>query len=84
MTTNAVTRAYEGGLETTGSWVSPSRGSRGHFRPHTRGRGHETPPPNDSFKASLSPPVGGLLCSLRRDWQINECSNNVLNILPCF
>ena len=41
----------------------------------------ETPPPNDSSKASLSPPVGGHLGFFRRDWQTNKCSNNVLNIL---
>ena len=33
--------------------------------------GVETPLPNDSSKASLSPPVGGRLCSFRRDWQTN-------------
>ena len=43
--------------------------------------GVETPPPNDSLKASLSPPVGGRLCSFRRDWQTNKCSSNVLNII---
>ena len=41
----------------------------------------ETPTPNDSLKASLSPPVGGCLCSFRRDWLANKCSNNVLNII---
>ena len=41
----------------------------------------ETPPPSDSSKASLSPPVGGRLRSFRRDWQTNKCSNNVLNII---
>ena len=35
--------------------------------------GVETPLPNDSFKTSLSPPVGGLLRSFRRDWQTNKC-----------
>ena len=43
--------------------------------------GVETPLPNDSFKASLSPPVGGCLRSFRRDWQTNNCSSNVLNII---
>ena len=43
--------------------------------------GMETPPPNDSLKASLSPPVGGRLHSFRRDWQTNNCSSNVLNII---
>ena len=57
------------------------RGSRGRFRPHHRGRGRETPLPNDSLKASLSPPVGGRLRSFRRDWQTNKCSSNVLNII---
>ena len=41
----------------------------------------ETPLPNDSSKASLSPPVGGRLRSFRRDWQTNKCSSNVLNII---
>ena len=43
--------------------------------------GMETPPPNDSLKASLSPLVGGHLHSLRRDWQTEKHSNNVLNII---
>ena len=41
----------------------------------------ETPPSNDSFQASLSPPVGGRLRSFRRDWLTNKCSDNVLNII---
>ena len=41
----------------------------------------ETPPPNDSLIASLSPPVGGRLHSFRRDCQTNKCSSNVLNII---
>ena len=41
----------------------------------------ETPLPNDSSKASLSPPVGGRFHSFRRDWQTNKCSPNVLNII---
>ena len=40
----------------------------------------ETPPPNDFFQGSLSPPVGGCLRSFRRDWQTNKCSD-VLNII---
>ena len=40
----------------------------------------ETPPPNDSLQASLSPPVGGRLRSFRRDWLTNKCSD-VLNII---
>ena len=43
--------------------------------------GVETPLPNDSSKASLSPPVGGRLRSFRRDWLTNKCSKNVLNII---
>ena len=43
--------------------------------------GVKTPPPNVSLKASLNPPVGGCLGSFRRDWQTEECSNNMLNIL---
>ena len=42
--------------------------------------GMETPLPNDSSKASHSPPVGGRLRSFRRDWQTNKCLSNVLNI----
>ena len=41
----------------------------------------ETPSPNDSLQASLSPPVGGRLRSFRRDWLTNKCSDNVLNII---
>ena len=50
------------------------RGSRGHCRPHNKGQGlppPPPPPPNDSLTASLSPSVGGRLCSFRRDWQTN-------------
>ena len=43
--------------------------------------GIETPLPNDSFKASSSPLVGGRLHSFSRDWQANNCSSNVLNII---
>ena len=57
------------------------RGSKGRFRPQNRGRGRGNPSPNDSFKASLSPPVGGRLRSFRRDWQTNKCLSNVLNII---
>ena len=38
----------------------------------------ETPLSNDS---SISPPVGGRLCSFRRDWQTSKYSSNVLNII---
>ena len=41
----------------------------------------ETPLPNDSSKASLSPPVGVRLYSFKRDWLTNKCSQNVLNII---
>ena len=53
------------------------------FDPTLGEEGVETPPPppNDSLKASLSPPVGGCLRSFRRDWQTNKCANNVLNII---
>ena len=43
--------------------------------------GVETRLPNDSSKASNSPPVGGRLRSFSRDWQTNNCSPNVLNII---
>ena len=51
------------------------------FDPSIGGEGMETPLPNDSLKASLSPPVGGHLRSFRRDWQTNKCSPNVFNII---
>ena len=51
------------------------------FDPTIGEQGVETPLPNDSSKASLSPPVGGRLRSFRRDWQTNKCSSNVLNIM---
>ena len=51
------------------------------FDPTTWDEGMETPPPNDSSKASLSPPVGGRLRSFSRDWQTNKCSSIVLNII---
>ena len=51
------------------------------FDPTIGEGGVETPLPNDSSKASISPPVGGRLHSFRRDWQANNCSSNVLNII---
>ena len=51
------------------------------FNPIQGGEGVETPLPNDSLKASLSPPAGGRLRSFRRDWVTNKCSDNVLNII---
>ena len=42
--------------------------------------GIETPPRNDSTKASLIPSVGGCFHSFRRDWKTNKCSN-MLNII---
>ena len=51
------------------------------FDPTIGEEGVEIPLPNDSSKASLSPPVGGRLRSFRRDWQTNKCSSNVLNII---
>ena len=51
------------------------------FDPTTEEEGVETPLPNDSFKASTSPPVGGRLRSFSRDWQANNGSSNVLNII---
>ena len=50
------------------------------FDPTIGEEGVETPPANDSLKASLCPPVGHLR-SFRRDWQTNKCSSNVLNII---
>ena len=38
------------------------------FVPTIGDEGVETPPRNDSFKVSLSPPLGGCLHSFRRDW----------------
>ena len=57
------------------------KGSRDRFQPHNRGRRHGNPSPNDSLKASLSPPIGGCLRSFRSDWQANKCSSNELNII---
>ena len=51
------------------------------FDPTTKEKGVETPLPNDSYQASINPPVGGRLCSFRRDWHANNCSANVLNII---
>ena len=51
------------------------------FDPTIGEEGVETPLPNDSSKASLSPPLEGRLRSFRRDWQTNKCSSNVLNII---
>ena len=51
------------------------------FDPTQGDEGVETPPPNDSFQASLSPAVGGRLRSFRRDWLTNKYSNNMLNII---
>ena len=51
------------------------------YDPTLGDEGVETPPPNDSLKASLSPPVGGHLRSFRRDWQTNKRSSNMLNII---
>ena len=47
------------------------------FDPTIGEGGVETPLPNDSSKASLSPPVGGRLHSFRRDCLTNKCSQNV-------
>ena len=72
----AVTNRFpqEGGNRT-------SEAPRVVFDPTIGDESVETPPPNGSFKASLSPPVGGRLRSFRRDWQTNKCSSNVLNII---
>ena len=55
------------------------------FSPIQWDEGVETPPPNDSLQASLSPPVGGRLRSFRRDWLANKCSDNIITngyVLP--
>ena len=51
------------------------------FDPVQGDEGVETPLPNDSLQAFLSPLVGGRLHSFRRDWLANICSDNVLNII---
>ena len=71
----AVTNRFpqEGGTELQrlqGSFSTPQQGTRVW-----------NPSPNDSFKTSLRPPVGGRLHSFRRDWQTNKCSSKVLNII---
>ena len=50
------------------------------FDPTPGDKGMETPLPNDSSKASLSPPVGDCLRSFRRDWKINISTNGY--VLP--
>ena len=72
----AVTNRF---LQVGGNQTSEAPGAL--FDPTLGDKGVETPPPNDSLKASLSPPVGGRLRSFRRDWQTNKCSSNVLNII---
>ena len=57
------------------------RGSKGRFATPQQGKRVWIPLPNDSFKASSSPPVGGRLRSFSRDWQTNNCSSNVLNLI---
>ena len=58
------------------------RGSKGSFfSTPQQGKRAWIPLPNDSFKASSSPPVGGRLRSFSRDWQTNNCSSNVLNLI---
>ena len=51
------------------------------FDPTIGEGGMEAPLLNDSSKASFSPPVGSRLRSFKRDWLINKCSQNVLNII---
>ena len=51
------------------------------FNPIQGDEGVETPLPNDSLQASLSPSAGGHLRSFRRDWLANKCSDNMLNII---
>ena len=51
------------------------------FDPTIGEGGMETPLPNDSSKASLSPPVGSRLRSFKRNWLTNKCSQNVFNII---
>ena len=57
------------------------RGSKVVFSTPQQGKRAWVPLPNDSFKASSSPPVGGRLRSISRDWQTNNCSSNVLNLI---
>ena len=58
------------------------RGSKGSFfSTPQQGKRAWIPLPNDSFKASSSPPVGGRLHSFSRDWHTNNCSSNVLNLI---
>ena len=49
----------------------PPKAVPNHF-PHNRGRGVETPLPNDSSKAFISPQVGGRFHSFRRDWKAKK------------
>ena len=45
------------------------------FNPIQGDKGMETFPTNDSLQAFLSQPVGGRLCSFRRDWLAIKCSD---------
>ena len=58
-----------------------SEAQRVVFDPTQWDEGIETPPPHDSLKTSLSPPVGSHLHSFRRYWLANKCSDNMLNII---
>ena len=83
-------RPYGGNTSQSSNQSFPSGRGKSNFR-GSRGRGvviptigeggMETPLLNDSSKASLSPPVGSRLRCFKRDWLINKCSPNVLNII---
>ena len=74
-------RPYGGNSSQSSMQLFSSGRGKPNFRGSPGGEGVETPLPNDSLKASLSPPVGGRLRSFRRDWQTNKCSSNMLNII---
>ena len=75
-TGNAVTNHF---LPTGENKTSEAPGAI--FNPTIGEKGVETPLPNDSSKASISPPVPGCLHSFRRDLAANNCSSNVLKII---
>ena len=53
----------------------------GLFFDPTTGEEGVDPSSQDSLKASNSPPVGGHLHSFSRDWETNNCSSKVLNLI---
>ena len=66
---------------TSGGGNQISEAPRVVFDPTLRDEGMKTPPPNDSSKASLSPPVGGRLCSFKETGKQTNVQTTRLNII---